>query len=482
MMLFLLIASAALAPLYAASGEADSDRTLPVDDRQTWRVGFQVFDASDDLSAENLYLTRSVPLLFKERLGAISTHQLTESERRAYSRQLLQDARVAAGEKLNAALAARDEILFGTQKLPQKKTSYRNAEESVEGARRRLTFLTAARPEDVKVAEQKKVEYRAGEQELVAKADPVAVAAERDDLDILISGSIAENDQFVFVQVEVYGRFQDEMVYRESLAMRPEDVDAGIAPLVDDIATIMLGREWATLTVKSNPADGAIMIDNVLRGFGSVTVSYLKPGFHTVTASREGSPDVTEQVTLAPQETRQVSLSFFLPHAARVAIQSEPEGADVYVDSVWRGTTPLTLPRPDTEKNLVLRRDGYLDTKVVFSPDSPDLVSRKMLPDVIDWGGRIESRRDSFYRSLGLFALSLPIPIIINGVYQNIATLYADGTPPGLDPGSSSRLLGTANVLYWSYWGSVGVSGGLLVNMIVKLVKYVRSSEYANYR
>lgn len=65
-----------------------------------------------------------------------------------------------------------------------------------------------------------------------------------------------------------------------------------------------------------------------------------------------------------------VVLSFFVVScASKTVIKSRPEGAEVYIDNVRKGVTPL--PYSDTaiagsSKRLVLKKDGYKDFDTVL--------------------------------------------------------------------------------------------------------------------
>lgn len=53
-----------------------------------------------------------------------------------------------------------------------------------------------------------------------------------------------------------------------------------------------------------------------------------------------------------------------------VMISSTPEGADIFVDGVFRGTTPSNVPIPVRELTLKLERQGYQVWERTFTPES----------------------------------------------------------------------------------------------------------------
>jgi hypothetical protein len=176
-----------------------------------------------------------------------------------------------------------------------------------------------------------------------------------------------------------------------------------------------------------------------------------------------------------------VELSLEPVQAGTVRIESTPTGADVYLGSIWQGVTPITLDRPGAARTVILSREGFLDETVVLSEEVPNRVSRELVPDPGNWPEVVQERRDRFYRAFGWFALSIPVPVMLNGMYQDIAALYPGGQPsPELSEAEANRLAGTANTMLWSARGTAVVSAGLFVNMMVHLIRYTRAGEYAH--
>jgi len=148
---------------------------------------------------------------------------------------------------------------------------------------------------------------------------------------------------------------------------------------------------------------------------------------------------------------------------------------------VWQGVTPLALPRPGTPQTVILSAEGFLDETVVLSPEAPGEIVRELVPDPGNWPEVVQERRDRFYRAFGWFALSIPVPVMLNGMYQDIAALYPGGQPSSeLSDAEAQRLAGTANTLLWSARGATVVSVGLFVNMTVHLIQYIRAGQYAH--
>ena len=161
-----------------------------------------------------------------------------------------------------------------------------------------------------------------------------------------------------------------------------------------------------------------------------------------------------------------------------MTITSNPPGASVYRGVVWQGFTPLAVPRHPQPTAYTLSRDDYYDSRLEIGPNSPDIVERILISREYDWEAETKASRDRFYRSFGWFALSVGVPIILYGTYQDYAGLYPDGVARGdLSAAEQERLQREVNAVFYGYYGSIALSGGLFANMIWRLVQYVQTAQ-----
>ena len=66
-----------------------------------------------------------------------------------------------------------------------------------------------------------------------------------------------------------------------------------------------------------------------------------------------------------------------IPRSRRIVhITTVPDSAEVLLDDVMVGNTPVDLPRPETgTQNVTLRMRGYQPTSVVISPQTGDTLN-----------------------------------------------------------------------------------------------------------
>ncbi|TVQ37956.1 MAG: PEGA domain-containing protein [Spirochaetaceae bacterium] len=444
----------------------------PIDERKTWRVGVLPFDAAG-LTPEQRSLARSVPMLLLETFAGLREHRLSEDERDAQRRLILDAAVVSAGSALDREIRARDRLLFTDVTREVREERLEAAEERVAEARARFERLEAIQPAQIEVAARKPLEIRPSGAELLPVGVSPREIARRERLDYVFSGSIRPlDDEYLILEIYGYSAAQQRTLLRDTEILRPEEVLELIDGVVGRVAEAVLGRPWANLTVRSSQPDAAVLVDGMLYGFGAVTIQHLEPGRREVTVTYEDREHV-ETMVLLPFERAELTVEFAAVEIGTIVIESEPRGADVYVDSVWMGRTPIAVNRPQQPSTVLLQRDGHHSSRFVVGPESPEVITRQLASDIVGWSEQTRMQRDRFYRSLGFFVVSLPAPIILNGVYDNLFTLLAAEPVPD----DADRLRRTGNTVYWAYWGSVGVSSGLFVNMAVQLVRYIRAAE-----
>jgi len=102
-----------------------------------------------------------------------------------------------------------------------------------------------------------------------------------------------------------------------------------------------------SLYVASNPSGAQVYVDSAYRGTTPTTVGSLSPGTHAVLLRLSGYQDFSGTATIYAGQTTTMSANLVqVPPTTSVGtlvISSSPSAAEVYVDNVFRGYTPLTL-------------------------------------------------------------------------------------------------------------------------------------------
>ncbi|MFP4483888.1 MAG: PEGA domain-containing protein [Spirochaetaceae bacterium] len=465
-----------LTPVTAAASGAAEDESLPDsirprDTREEWTVGITELGGRG-LSPDAAYVTQSIPLLLRDELSNVSDHSYGNQEIAAYRSHLKEQSLIAAGKELDRALSARDRA-EEAQELQRRR-------EQVVTARSNLRRLERLEESEIAVNTVKPVDFVGDAGGLLPLSGDVSHLAKRDDLDAIIYGHVEDLDGFVEIEVSVYSRFQEKTVFSQSVITRPVAAYDAIEELRHRLVEYVLGRPWTDLTVTTPNEEGSLYVDGRFVGIGEARLPRTTPGERTLEVVLPDGTSERKVVELAPYEERTETLRLEPPETGAVSIESEPPGASVYVESTWRGTTPMTFPRPVREVPFRMTLDGYNESLGAIGPGSPATVRRDLVPDAVDQAAVVEERRDAFYGAFGAFIISLPIPIIFNGLTQSIVSLFPPevGSNPDLSTEENQRLATLGTVYFYVSRGGLFVSSGLFVNMAVQLARYVEAGQH----
>jgi hypothetical protein len=114
-----------------------------------------------------------------------------------------------------------------------------------------------------------------------------------------------------------------------------------LAILVVAMSSFCLTTLKSQLTITTDPSGALIYIDGVYRGTSPLTLE-LDPGTYTVGVEKPNYKTAYETVTLNPGESRSILVKLDLLKA-KLSVYTDPSGALIYIDGVYRGTSPLTL-------------------------------------------------------------------------------------------------------------------------------------------
>ncbi len=453
----------------------------PEEEREYLRLGFSEFSAGA-VPGEYRYLARSLPLVLVESLADIPERRRSPEELRAAAEEALDRLESETVSRIADLVDERDELLF-TETGEEREQERSRINEELASLRDLLAAVRAT--EAVSVAETLsdrlplEVVRESEEQPLFVDGEPLE-EARRHELDLLLGGRMRYDDGYLFVEFELAVAATGEIQTTASTLVRPEDAFDEIEPLLPRITASLLNRDFAVLTIETDEPRAAISLDGSVFGFGSVRLRYLEPGTYELRAGAAGYRDYTDDIEIDASEERKITIELDPVERTEVTVDSDPPGAELYVGGEWRGRTPLTIERPIGPRSAELRLEDHAASRFVLEPRGPDRISRVLAPDTVDLSTELRDRREGFYRSLGWFAVSVPVPLILSGIWQNRVDYLVDNQA-AMSVDEQERFIRTTNTIDLVRWGGVAVSGGLLVNSVIQLVRYIRASQYYHF-
>jgi hypothetical protein len=445
------------------------------DPRPDWAIGVAAFEGRD-LSPENVYLTRSFPLLLRERLEAIPEHYFSEAEVRAYREHIIQEERKRLVKAVGADRRARDELFFTSDSPAREAAVY---EQRIAANLQAIRELQDFDPEQIAFPQSKPLRFVSGaDGQLVFDREVLSPfqLAKQQDLDVLLWGRFEEVQGFIYFEISLFSAALGEPLFTYSDAVAPVELYELSEELIAELATVLWGRDWSSLTVQTVPEGASVWIDQVFQGRTPLSIPYLLPGGKEMRLHLPGHRSELRWIELSPyvEELQQITL---VPEQREpFTLDSDPQGAAVYRGSEWLGTTPLSVEKPEELSRFLLRREGYLDFPLYAYPTLEQTITADLLPDQLDPGEIQNRRRDELYRAFGAFALSLPFPIFAADYWTNYTVRATDLRFQGKDA-EAAAAQDTADLLSYVYFATFGVSSGLFVNLMVRLIRYLKAAD-----
>lgn len=308
-----------------------------------------------------------------------------------------------------------------------------------------------------------------------------ADTASDEDLDLIVYGSIEEVDDYYYIEFKVWNNIIGRDIAVWKSAVRYDELEKEIIPGIEELKTAILGREWAALKVESSP-NSMIYIDGNFAGIGRIGDKQLEPGPHYITVRQAGFESVEQELELGAREIKIISLDTEIRVERKVIFQTYPQGADLYLDSVWVGKTPVNAEIQTFPTAVRLSMDGWEDKEFFVERDSEPLIDINLKPDTADRSSWVDNNRSRFYASMGAFIMSIPLTAFCYGGLEQTAlaynTEYDTNGLTNLD--ELNRLQSLNKAVYAAYLASLGLNIILFFDTIFQAVDYVGSVDYVS--
>lgn len=301
-----------------------------------------------------------------------------------------------------------------------------------------------------------------------------AAEAKKEGLDFLVTGRITEAEGYLIVEVSAYNADLGAQSYAFRTVVGPSEAFGALHAAITALATQVLGREWGTLRLSVEPSGALVYVDGSFYGVGNTELRFLSTGRHEIRVEAPGYAVERASIEIEPLATKSLTISLKRSAANEIAIVTYPQGADVYLNSLWEGTTPLLVDRPFGPVSLILHRKDYLDYSGTLSPDSPPSTSIRLLPDLFKKSDFSNTLRDRFYSSFGAFAVSVILPVTFYSLFQSYSTMYQESIPGSAE---EARLKNLTVAWYYSLYGGLFISVSLFVNTVIDVIHYLRASD-----
>ena len=172
------------------------------------------------------------------------------------------------------------------------------------------------------------------------------------------------------------------------------------------------------LDVRTSPPGARIELDGVYQADSPVKLN-VAPGPHLIVATREGFLETRGSVIVQPTATNRFDLPL-RPLFGLVLAESFPTDAEVLVDGVFRGKTPVLMTDlPGGQHRILIKKDGYETKEALLS---------------------VQTEADRQPKLISLELRSLLVAIKVTSTPEK-AKVFLDGSYKGDSPQSIQNIL-----------------------------------------
>jgi hypothetical protein len=145
------------------------------------------------------------------------------------------------------------------------------------------------------------------------------------------------------------------------------------------------------ILVSSNPPGASVFNDGIYQGTtqpgDALDLTGLLPGTHTILLQLQNYQDYSTQIEVQAGRVSRVSADLVPAttpsRSGTLLVNSNPQGANIFLDNACVGVTPLTIPSvPGGNHTLLLRLPGYVDysTSLTISPGDAVQIQAALAP------------------------------------------------------------------------------------------------------
>ena len=439
----------------------------------------------EDNSGKESNLAYGIAISFYEALKSVREHRVGNNEIKSILTENNREEITKKTIELEKLYDERDRLLFNNP-LNQLDAALEKKDEQIEQKEGELQELKDSLSEienriDIDFYSVIPVELKKKEDSFIFDRlpGPVSETAVEYDLDYIIYGSIGDSGQYRIIEVRVWNNLLNEDIVVWQTAVRSEEVTSLLAPGIKAVKTAVLGRDWSELTVKA-PVNSMIYIDGVFAGIGGVNALILEPGNRTVTVKDRNSETFEQVIYLEKYDLKEIEVELKKIRTTSLVIQTQPQAADIYIDSEWKGKSPLKFEVSGFPAAVMIKKDGYEQQNFFVKENTGNLIDIFLKPDISERQEYVPDKRKRFYSSLGASILSVPFTALFYSmVEQSGEAYYREYNTNGMLNADELLRLQNANMAQYSFYlMSLGLNIFLFLDTIIQAVDYVGSVEY----
>jgi hypothetical protein len=392
----------------------------------------------------------------------------------------------AARTAIASSRAARDLIALTVRDADKRAMDLVNADKNVFQAENKLAEFLSEPPDEyyslVETELARPVTNLVDQVDRILLApviDPVAVCAEK-SIDLLVYGRIRQSGTFIIVELAVFNAALGRDIWNGTDYSAPDGLDLVVKSLARPVAEALLGKPYSLVTFVTSPPDTELLVGG--KSINSNHRLFFDEGFHEYSAKAPGHEAIESFFSTIPGQDLTLEIKLSQLDSVAFVLESNPPGATIHLDGNQLGTAPANVEGIAYPRILRVSMPGFEDVQMTVRPESllEDTIIKLQVSDGLSFDTRFDDKKSQFYRSLGLFVVSLPVTVLTGGLFQTYyaASIEADERYGyAIDTTLREFLNNRFFLTQTAFWISASVSVGFVVNAAFKLASYIGSAQ-----
>jgi len=221
--------------------------------------------------------------------------------------------------------------------------------------------------------------------------------------DAMLTGSITDFYERYIVSLKLYTVYTQSFVWEDSIIFSNDDLENAMEEIMQRLLSVLSGNKPTVLTVRAEPEDALVFINETLAGKGETKVLDYPPGKITVTAAAFNHESLTFETELFPAENTDISINLKPLEYGNVKIDETVAGK-VYHGALYVGEAPLTLRLPMNRMEFieVESSDNARSTTVFQTLGEPEFNYPLVMPAAFPPSkGKVDKARRMYYWAWG---------------------------------------------------------------------------------
>ena len=449
----------------------------PLDSWKVTIIGVQT-DNYDVFSSQQRGISIGLLPLLAGAVKEVETRYISPEEKYLAREKKRTDALFSLNTSLTQILESNDISALGNENSDIR-NQRRQSQKKIKDLQDRIHRIQNLANEDIPMPSSLPIEYKEQTQYIhISHIENFSKIARELAVHSLFYYKVYPLNQFMIVEVLEYNAIQQRTQRVLRTVVNPNQITQVYESIELRVQDFILGVPSASLKVQAKKNDeeilfdAQILLDGVIVGFGEASISTIASGAHALSVIYDGTQR-NEIIILESGDNATRNFLFDIKVKDTITITSNPSNVKVYINTEWVGNTPVVIPKPELILQAELHETRYESHRVSISNDFPSVYHIDMIPkNIIPGSDRLEDSRKKFYNSFAMFALSLAVPIVLNGFYINEVRANSSVGSSLSAQGKESSLRNQAILLYSSI-GTAAISTGLGVFSFIRLQEYL---------